>query len=161
MSGGDESRDIYTPITVTLTANPGQTSRSTTIKFTGSNGTIINCAITQSAPVVSNTIYYGFGPSAEWVYQNGSHVEYARNRVYDGIAPEEDYHFYILFPQSVVNEILDEIGRDDPSYIVFKDGFPCVMHYQYNTFGNKQYVSFWLAALQQSGTNVRLKLDLN
>lgn len=134
MSGGDESRDIYTPITVTLTANPGQTSRSTTIKFTGSNGTVINCTITQSAPVVSNTIYYGFGNSAQYVYENGLKKENATSAMGRYTATNNEptvYYFNLLIPASMTQPYDFTMG-----------GAPMGMDTFNVRFDNKDYIHY-------------------
>lgn len=161
-SNGFTARKNGSALEISAADNPNSQSRSAqfTITYTYSGGTIpyyVNVSqearsSTPEPPVTTNTIYYGFGPDAQYVYENGSHKEYNVNNIYSGTAPEEDYYFFVNIPSSLV------AGAE---YVSFTDGgFGCVMTNSNIELGGKQYVAYKLAALQQPGTTVRLKMEI-
>ena len=117
-------------VSITVENETLRVTLSSEVENWANGGTISS----QSAPVVSNTIYYGFGNSAQYVYENGLKKENVTSAMGRYTATNNEptvYYFNLLIPASMTQPYDFTMG-----------GAPMGMDTFNVRFDNKDYIHY-------------------
>ena len=120
--------------TLNVTASATETARSGQFTISYPDANPVTLTVSQSAPVVSNTIYYGFGNSAQYVYENGLKKENVTSAMGRYTATNNEptvYYFNLLIPASMTQPYDFTMG-----------GAPMGMDTFNVRFDNKDYIHY-------------------